>query len=186
MSDRETRFRALVAEVGEPLRRYAVRRVGAESAQDVVSETLMVLWRRLDDVPQQEPLPWCYGVARNCLANVRRSRRRQERLVTRLSSWRDVREVRDTAPDFPDGEEALVAALATLRAADQELLRLWAWEDLGPTEIAVVLGLTPNAVSIRLHRARRALRERLEQEAERSAVLPDRNGMTEGGGHGRA
>ena len=34
------------------------------------------------------------------------------------------------------------------------MLRLWAWEDLRPQEIAVVLGITANAASIRLHRAK--------------------------------
>jgi RNA polymerase sigma-70 factor (ECF subfamily) len=50
-------------------------------------------------------------------------------------------------------------AMARLRPDEAELLRLWAWEQLGPAEIAAVLDLTPNAVSIRLHRAREKLRE---------------------------
>ena len=44
---------------------------------------------------------------------------------------------------------------------DQEVLRLWAWEQLAPREIALVLGITPNAASIRLHRATKKLREQL-------------------------
>jgi RNA polymerase sigma-70 factor (ECF subfamily) len=47
------------------------------------------------------------------------------------------------------------------------VLRLWAWEQLAPREIAVVLGVTPNAASIRLHRATRRLRERLGAGKER-------------------
>ena len=52
--------------------------------------------------------------------------------------------------------------MARLRPDEAELLRLWAWEQLGPAEIAAVLDLTPNAVSIRLHRARGKLKEILE------------------------
>ena len=47
--------------------------------------------------------------------------------------------------------------MARLGEADRELVRLWAWEQLEPREIALVLGLTPNAVSIRLHRIRTRL-----------------------------
>ena len=54
----------------------------------------------------------------------------------------------------------LTEALDALRAEDAELLRLWAWEQLAPGEIATVLDITANAASIRLHRARERLRER--------------------------
>ena len=50
-----------------------------------------------------------------------------------------------------------------LQLEDADLLRLWAWEQLTPAEIAVVLDTTPNAVSIRLHRAKAALREALRK-----------------------
>jgi RNA polymerase sigma-70 factor (ECF subfamily) len=54
--------------------------------------------------------------------------------------------------------------VASLSAADAEVLRLWAWEELAPREIALVLGITPNAASIRLHRAKARLRARLEAD----------------------
>jgi predicted DNA-binding protein (UPF0251 family) len=41
--------------------------------------------------------------------------------------------------------------------------RLWAWEELEPGEIAVAMGLTSNAVSIRLHRAKAHLAEILSE-----------------------
>ena len=43
-------------------------------------------------------------------------------------------------------------------------MRLWAWERLTPSEIATVLEITPNAVSIRLHRAKDKLRRLLDKE----------------------
>jgi RNA polymerase sigma-70 factor (ECF subfamily) len=42
---------------------------------------------------------------------------------------------------------------------------LWAWEGLAPREIATVTGLTPNAVSIRLHKAKKALAAALGKTA---------------------
>jgi RNA polymerase sigma-70 factor (ECF subfamily) len=66
------------------------------------------------------------------------------------------------APD-PGGprDDVLHDALARLGEDDAELLRLWAWEQLGPAEIATVLGVTPNAVSLRLRRARTRLVEEI-------------------------
>ena len=57
-------------------------------------------------------------------------------------------------------------ALDGLPEPDRELLRLWAWEQLPPREIAVVLGITPNAASIRLHRATQKLKAELERRKD--------------------
>jgi RNA polymerase sigma-70 factor (ECF subfamily) len=156
--ERITRFEQLVELVGEPLRRYALRRLDPAAADDALAEALLVLWRRLDDVPAGAELPWSYGVLRNCVANETRSARRRDGLVVRLSAQPA------TPPTGPDagGDPDLTAALARLRPAEQELLRLWAWEDLAPADIAVVLGTSTNAVHIRLHRARRRLAELLD------------------------
>lgn len=155
--ERVTRFEELVDLVGEPLRRYALRRLDPTAADDALAEAFLVLWRRLDDVPAGAELPWSYAVLRNCVANEARSARRRAGLLVRLSSRPE-----GAQPDPADcGDPDVAEALARLRPAEQELLRLWAWEDLAPADIAVVLGTTTNAVNIRLHRARRRLAELL-------------------------
>jgi RNA polymerase sigma-70 factor (ECF subfamily) len=126
----------------------------------VLAEALLVCWRRLDELPE-EPLPWAYGVARNCLANASRGVRRQERLAARIAVV-DPPAAMVSGPGEGDDPD-LADALAALREEDAELLRLWAWEQLTPAEIAAVLDVTPNAVSIRLHRAREKLREELRK-----------------------
>ncbi|GAB7002897.1 RNA polymerase sigma factor [Nocardioides sp. AN3] len=151
---RSDRFDALARECLEPLRRYLARRTDAETAADVLGDTLLVAWRRFDDVPDGEPLPWLYGVARNCLANAERGVRRRARLAARLAE----QPADDAEPAMPD---ELLEALEQLGDDQRELVRLWAWERLTPAEIGTVLGLTPNAVSIRLTRARQRLRELL-------------------------
>ena len=156
---RQARFEAVMTAVYEPLQRYARRRTSPDAADDVVADALLVVWRRLDEVPADAVLPWCYRVAANCLANSRRASGRRLRLATRVAQLEPAADVGE--PELPD--PTLHAALATLSEPDQEVLRLWAWEDLGPTEIAVVLGLTANAVSIRLHRAKGRLAEALER-----------------------
>lgn len=156
---RRARFEALAPGLVEPLRRYLARRTDAATADDVLSETLLVCWRRLEEVPE-DPLPWAYGVARHALANAERSARRQRRLAAKVASLDPPAET-TAAPEGAD--IPLEEALARLRPHEAELLRLWAWEELGPTEVAAVLDLTPNAVSIRLHRARRKLEEELRK-----------------------
>jgi RNA polymerase sigma-70 factor (ECF subfamily) len=162
VNDRRRRFEALFAEVYEPLQRYARRRTDPAAADDVVADALLVLWRRLDDVPGDAALPWCYGVTRRCLANRRRGDERQSNLVDRLMGERPV--------ERADVDPALDEALAALDADDREIVRLWAWEQLPPREIAVVLGISPNAAAIRVHRAKRRL----------ASALVGKNGVPSG------
>lgn len=154
---RAERFESVAREVIEPVRRFLARRTDPATADDALAETLLVVWRRLDDVPG-EPLPWVYAVARHTLANAARSERRRERLTARLEA-----QPAGAAAEPAAGDDALHEALAALRPKDADLLRLWAWEQLTPAEIAIVLDTTPNAVSIRLHRAKAALREELRK-----------------------
>jgi RNA polymerase sigma-70 factor (ECF subfamily) len=151
---RRARFEALAPAVIEAVRRYLARRTDAATADDVLSETLLICWRRLDEIPEDH-LSWAYGVARRCLANAERGRRRRDRLVARIAAVDPPRIVAD-GPAPPDGD--LIAALSRLRDEDAELLRLWAWEDLAPAQIATVLGISANAASIRLHRVKQRLR----------------------------
>jgi RNA polymerase sigma-70 factor (ECF subfamily) len=155
------RFERIADEVFEPLQRYLRRRAPAHDAEDILSEVLLSVWRRIDDAPTDNPLPWCYGVARRALANHRRGDRRRLRLVTRLGA-EPMTYHPDSADVQPDPD--LAGALQALPHPDQEMLRLWAWEQLEPREIAVVLGLTPNAATLRLSRARKKLAEVLTRQ----------------------
>ena len=147
------RFEALVRAHERAVLAYAMRRTAtAADAEDAAAETFVIAWRKLESVPSavDDALPWLYAVARRVLANQRRGIGRRERLAGLL-------QVRDVPTPQPIGEARdgpAFEALATLSASDQELLRLVAWEELGNQEIAVVLGITTNAVAIRLHRAR--------------------------------
>jgi RNA polymerase sigma-70 factor (ECF subfamily) len=168
---RRTRFEAVVREIVDPLRRFLARRTDAATADDVLAETLLVLWRRYDELPD-EPLPYAYGVARLCLANAERGARRQRRVAGKIATLDPPRE----APE-PVGDDRLAEAMAQLPGSDAELLRLWAWEQLTPGEIATVLEITANAASIRLHRAKEKLRESLRK----IDAAGGHEGTTEGG-----
>jgi RNA polymerase sigma-70 factor (ECF subfamily) len=166
-AERRERFTAIYEANYHRILGYALRRVSREEADDVVAETFLVAWRRLDEVPDGDGARlWLYGTARRVLANQERSRRRRVRLAERARH--DV---------VPLGEEiagsSTADAFSRLRHADRELLALVAWEGLGAAEIARVYGCSANAVRIRLHRARRRLRRefaRPAQEAEQAVV----------------
>ena len=162
---RRERFEALVPALVEPLRRYLARRTDAATADDVLGDTLLVCWRRLDEVPPGDEVPWAYGVARNCLANAERSARRQRRVAARIATLDPPLEPARAERHDAEADEAVEVrrAVAALPERDAELVRLWAWEQLGPSEIARVLDITPNAASIRLHRARARLRDELRK-----------------------
>ncbi|WP_209719212.1 sigma-70 family RNA polymerase sigma factor [Marmoricola sp. OAE513] len=155
---RRAAFEQVVGEVVEPLRRFLARRTDPSTADDVLGDVLLVLWRRLDGLPS-DPLPWAYGVARNCLANAERGARRQRRLANRIAIVDPPVEVAPT----DEADERVREALAAMSEREAELLRLWAWEQLAPAEIATVLGISANAASIRLHRARGKFKQQLRK-----------------------
>jgi RNA polymerase sigma-70 factor (ECF subfamily) len=137
---------------------YCLRRTTETAAHDAVSEVYAVAWRKRRRLPadEHEAALWLLGVARNVLANQARGQRRWARLLRRVA------EQPPPAPPPGDGHgRDLHEAMAGLSAADQELLRLAYWDDLSPSDIATVLGISPGAVSTRLHRARHRLRSRL-------------------------
>jgi len=141
---------------------YVLRRTASrEDAEDVVAETFLTAWRRLEQVPPGcGTRPWLYGVARNALANQRRGERRRGRLTGLLHAEAILP---SSHPADADSEVAWVAAaFARLGDDDRELLALAAWERLDPGEISTVLGCSRNAARIRLHRARRRLARELE------------------------
>lgn len=156
------RFERTVADVYEPLQRYVRRRAGAATVDDVVADTLLVLWRRLDEVDDATVLLWCYGVARRVLANHRRATARGLRLIDRLSGAARHDEFVEPPLDVRLAQGGMVRdALLLLTPDDREVLTLWAWEGLEAREVAMVLGITANAAAIRLHRAKRRLADRL-------------------------
>jgi len=156
----EERFRALFARHYPAVYRYAGRRLGREEAADAAAEAFTVAWRRIAHVPPEpDTLPWLYGVSRRVVANTERARRRRDRLAARAV-------LDDPAPSQGTDPVGVLSALQGMRAADREVLRLAAWEGLGPREIGAVLGCSPNAAAIRLHRARRRLEEAMNDAGD--------------------
>lgn len=157
--DRRQRFNRLFDQYYGPVLAYARRRASPETAGEVAADTFVVLWEHLDQ-PPAEPLPWLYAVARRLLGNQQRGERRRDALADRLAGQ---------PTGLPNGDPADAAlagraareALDRLRPDDRELLMLIGWDGLDIAGAATVLGLTPAAAAVRLHRARRRLESTL-------------------------
>jgi RNA polymerase sigma-70 factor (ECF subfamily) len=141
---------------------YALRRTDAEEARDVVAETFTVAWRKFDEVPERdEALPWLLTTARKLLANHRRAA--ESRMRASLVG------PRAGTPDHPEdvlGTASLVQAFNALDERDREALALVAWDGLAPREAAMVAGCSAATFSVRLHRARKRLRQLLRSQSE--------------------
>ena len=160
--DPKQRFEAIFNAHFDSVLRFALARAQPEVAQDAVAETFTAAWRGLDDLPS-EPRPWLLAVARRKLADHYRAAGRREALHTALST---LPAVDATDPAEIVAEHSKVrGAFAVLRPADQEVLRLLAWDGLSRAEAAEVLGCSPALFNVRLHRARKRLREALEDQA---------------------
>ncbi len=182
-AEREQRFRALAEFVLEPARRYLLRRADAATTDDVLNETLLVCWRRLDELPTVpgETIPWAIVVARNLLANAQRAERRRTRLVGKVIALDPPASViEDMSPDGAADADLVQRALTQLRSEDAELLRLWAWDGLESPQLAIVLGISSNAAAIRLHRAKARLKEELLKAQGASGHVWHDGGSTDG------
>ena len=135
--------------------RYARRRVLPAEVDEVVAETFVVAWRRLDDVPEHA-LPWLLGVARGVSANVRRTARRRDALTDRLIAQVPSAEAAELPTDGGLSAEVMTA-LEALRPEDRELLTLLAWDGLTREEAARALDVSRATLAVRLHRVRRRM-----------------------------
>ena len=150
--DRRGAFEELFATHYWAVRGYVQRRSPAEAVEDVMAETFLVAWRRLDSLGD-DPLPWLFGVARRVMANAQRAERRRGALAERL---RDLVGGQASPWEPPAAmSDELAVAMVKLSPQEREALLLVAWEGLDGARAARAVGCTPAAFRARLHRARR-------------------------------
>jgi RNA polymerase sigma factor (sigma-70 family) len=162
--------------------RRALYLVGERSAaEDVVATAFLELWRRRDAVRVVDGsvLAWLLVTTTNVSRNIRRGTRRYRALLERLPRLEpgpDAAEVYFSAG--PPQDDELVAALGALRERDLQIITLVVLEGFSIADAAQVLGLTPNAAKVRLHRARARLRERLAGHPEALRRLTSEEGVS--------
>ena len=146
--------------------RHALRLCDSVSdAEDVVAIVFMELWRRRNDVRvvNGSVIAWLLVTATHCTRNFKRSSRRYQALLNRLTRSE---QSQDAAEHYLHGsldglDARLALELRSLGWADQQLLSLVALEGFTMAETAEVLGISLSAVKSRLHRLRQRLQPRL-------------------------
>ena len=164
-------FEAWFRDHREAVYRFVRFRVATrEIAEDITSEVFLKALRSLRsyDSRLSAPRTWLIRIARNAVPDhLRALRRHGSRHVS-------IERVPDPASGAPSQEEGvleeerkrlLMTSVATLRQADQEILSLRYGADLGNREIAESLGITANAVAVRIHRALERLRAAVAKQS---------------------
>jgi RNA polymerase sigma-70 factor (ECF subfamily) len=148
--------------------RYIRFRVATrEAAEDVTSDVFMKALRSIEryDPQRASPRTWLLRIARNAVTDYLRALRRRGSLHVSLDR------VPDLVADVPSQDERvlkeeriqkLLNGSRMLRKADQEILSLRYGAGLGNGEIAEALGISNNAVAVRLHRALKRLKDAVE------------------------
>lgn len=138
---------------------FCRRRTDRASAQDTAAEVFMVVWKKIDQRPDEpKTLPWLYGIAYKTIGHQWRGRDRYRRLKQRVAA---VSERHTPGPELEvvrrAGDSRVLQAMSRLSTNDQEILRLSSWEELPHAQIAQLLGISVTAADQRLHRARKRL-----------------------------
>ena len=150
--------------VTHPLLLRYLRVTAGDAAEDVASETWVKVIRNLRSFAGDEQAfrAWITVVARNTARDQARAAvRRPETPAAELPP------VRGGAPDAADeaierlGTENALRLLATLPPAQAEMVALRIVIGLEPVEVARIVGRSPGAVRVAVHRALATLAEKL-------------------------
>ena len=135
---------------------------GISSADDIEADVWSIAWARRDAAPTQSDfeLAWLFQISRHVLANhIRKSDTRRK-----ISNTFHPDEITSLAADsLVLLNEEIAEVFSILSASEREVMALTVWEDLKPAQISLVLGISANAVSIRLNKARKKISEFLER-----------------------
>ena len=170
--ERERLERALGEARGQFLAFVRARVADPELAEDILQDALLRAVGSIDTLRDEERLvPWFYQVLRNSIVDAYRRRAFNDRRTIALEA------IEDRLPDEgPDAEadrslcECFLALIPTLKPEYRDVIEA---VDLGnePTTAAAErFGITTNNLKVRRHRARIALRERIDQTCRTCSV----------------
>ncbi len=156
----------LVAENLDWLRGWVRGRVNdPDLVHDICQESFLKALRSLETLKDVSSFPgWLFRIAQNTLRDHLRGQARRRRWL-HFSDKLDEREAPGGGADrTAEAEEAekLLEAVRALPARYREPLLLKHAKDLSYAEIGEILGITENAVQVRIFRARRMLRKTTE------------------------
>lgn len=163
-SDNTEHFVQQLAEQQNPLYGYIYSLLGDHSrTADVLQETNMVLWRKIDEFDCDRPfLPWAFAVARfQVLAHLRDDKRDRMLLDAELAEVISDESAKQ-AGQLDHFREALRPCMETLTVSNRDLIEKKYFRSMTIAEIAASVDRTVSAVKVALLRCRRHLAECVE------------------------
>lgn len=176
IDDDASRFTAVYTALVPAVRNYLRKRVDYQVVDDLTSDVFAVAWQKRDRVTPGEELPWLFRIASYVVANYRRKATTGQNL---LSFFR----LPDTSPPadtMVTHDPELQKAWSALKPPYREALALVVLDDMSVADAAKTLGITPNTLSIRLHRAKKQLADSLTLTTPATTTL--NGGCGSGGG----
>jgi RNA polymerase sigma-70 factor, ECF subfamily len=158
------RLRCLARFVGALNLRHG-RAFDSHELADLVQDTLVIVWRKLDTFHGPEGLEsWVLRIARFEFQNALRKRARRLHLVRPLEQGEDASDGSDFSSQAAE-RHSLAQVLALLEPAMEQTIRLKHFAGLTFVEIGVRMGCSPNTAKTRYYRALTQLAEALGDEA---------------------
>ena len=177
-------FEALMRKYGARLLRLARRFLSSEEdARDALQDAMVAVFKSIGNFESNSMLStWLHRIVVNAsLMKLRAKRRRHEEIDIEDYLPRFQEDGHQVEPSQPWTEspqsmlereelrELVRASIEKLPEPYRIVLHLRDIEEMSTEETAQVLGITPNAVKIRLHRARQALRTLLDEHMRKTA-----------------
>jgi RNA polymerase sigma factor (sigma-70 family) len=151
-------------------------------ADELVQRTLLACLRAKDQFRKESSFrTYLFTVARHELYHHLRQRRRDsQRLDFAITSVAELVTTPATRLARDAERRRMLEALRSLPVETQTLLELHYWQELDSEALAEVFETSPATIRVRLHRARRSLRERLqlEQAATACPATPQQHSPT--------
>jgi RNA polymerase sigma-70 factor (ECF subfamily) len=163
----------------EAVQRFVARRVNDPYlAADLTAEVFLAAIEsaRTYRASRGAPIGWLYGVARNVVAAERRRAARSFAAVSRVSGRRlvddnDIGRLEDRI-DAEAAARRLYEGMDRLSEGERAVLELVALEGLGVADAGSALGIRSVTARVRLHRARRLMRDLLDDPDGPAVTAP--------------
>ncbi|GAA4223779.1 RNA polymerase sigma-70 factor (ECF subfamily) [Streptosporangium album] len=157
------RFATLFTRHAPALKRYVIRRLGLDPAEDIVAETFATAFQHREsyDLAYGDARPWLYGIATNLIGRHRRREIGLYRALSRTGADSVIEPFTDEVDQrvaAGGARRRLAAALAGLPRGHRDTLLLVTWTDLTYEQAAQALGVPVGTVRSRVNRARSKLR----------------------------
>ena len=153
-------FRRALAEQHEAAFGWALSLTGynAAAAADVMQQSYLAIVDGSARFDARSSLKtWLFGVVRNCARRAQRRDRTELKWVSRFAA-----EPRDASSNGVSADVQLTSALTMLPRRQRDVLELVVYSEFTLEETAAVLGISLGSVRTHYHRAKLALRNRLE------------------------